>query len=481
MATALEGQLVAGHGPPSPSFPLGALGGAPEKEIPDEQEQAPRESISGATLAEDKDADVEAGAGPLSPSKGELVDFPEGGWMAWLQVLILWTTVGSSIGVCVNLFGIYVDYWNENDTFPGTSLLQLGFVMSTAVGISVIVGPFAGRFAERGHYRLVGTVGALLFLLGWTLSGSVTAVWQLYLTVGVLFGTGFSMLFTVAVVLPSHYFRRRRGLAVGLAITGTGVWGFAFGPLTSLMLSTIGWRWAFRVQGLVLGSLCTCAALLMRPRVPPDEAGAPFVDLRMFKKVGFWCLAVVQAFEGFCLYYYLPAIGTHYGATPQQSSFLVSILMIAGLVGRVVLGFAFDRWGHLNGFTGSYGLAIVCVLAWWPFATSYGSLAAFAAVVGVFFGGYVAMLLTSIADVLGTDGLATATAMVFFFGIFSQFLGAPMAGLLVDKNTSEDASGQKAVNYVPMMMWSGASMVPGLVALMYLRMREAGWKWARIV
>lgn len=428
--------------------------------------------------------DAEKGAlgDEIDPQK--LTEYPEGGLQGWISVLIPWCCVGSLIGVGINLWGLFVDYWKTNESFgPDVSLFWLSFPSSVAAGISVIVAPFAGRFAERGHFRQVGMVGAVLFLLGYAVSGFAKAPWQLLLSIGVLFGTGLACLFQTAIVLPSHYFLKRRGLAVGLAITGTGTFGFAFGPLISLVLTNLGWQWAMRIIGLGLGSLTLFMSFFMRPRVFADLEGK-FFDFRHLKRIEFWPFAIVQSFEGlwyYSLYYYLPVYGTYVGCSPSQSAMLVSILMIAGLLGRVTLGYTFDKLGHLNGFVSSYLVAILAVFLIWPFATSFAALAAFAVFTGINAGGYVAMMLTCFADTMGAEDLATSSAMMFFFGIVSQFLGAPLCGIIIDANTTVLADGTKVTNWLPLIMFTGASMVPGLVALIWLRFRQAKWKWLAIV
>lgn len=444
-----------------------------------------RKAIPALQLKEDSTADAEPSDGQSSPESKPAHTFPEGGLVAWSQVLIPWVIIGSTIGVCVNQYGVFLDYWKTNQSFgPDASLFQLSFGSAIAVGISVIVSPFAGRFAERGHFRAVGVFGGVLFILGYTLAGFASAPWQIYITIGVLFGTGFGCIFTTAIVLPSHYFNKRRGFAVGITITGTGTFGFAFGPALATSLERLGWQWTMRIIGLGLGTVSTLMACFMKPRIFIESSDGKFFDWRHLKRKEFWVFATVQACEGFWyypLYYYLPIHGTYNGLSPAESAMLVSVLQIAGLGGRIVLGYSFDKFGHMNGFTLSYALSMLGFFVFWPFAKTYGVLIGFSIIMGLTVGGYVSMLLTSFADSMGAEDLATSSAMMFFCGIFSQFFGGPLAGVLVGSQTTELADGTKVVNWVPMMMWAGASMAPGLFALIWLRQRQAGGKLKAVV
>ena len=79
-------------------------------------------------------------------------------------------------------------------------------------------------------------VGGLIAGISLVLSTFVPNVPLLMLTYGFMGGFGFGMVYLPSVVSVGYYFEKRRGLATGIAVCGSGVGCFAFAPLTNFLL-----------------------------------------------------------------------------------------------------------------------------------------------------------------------------------------------------------------------------------------------------
>ena len=66
------------------------------------------------------------------------------------------------------------------------------------------------------------------------LSTAATSIAVLYLTVGVLTGLGFGLIYLPAIVSVSIYFEKKRAFATGIAVCGSGLGTFIFAPLTKV-------------------------------------------------------------------------------------------------------------------------------------------------------------------------------------------------------------------------------------------------------
>lgn len=64
----------------------------------------------------------------------------------------------------------------------------------------------------------------------------------LYVFIGVLGGIGFGLVYVPAVVAVGFYFEKRRALATGIAVCGSGIGTFVLAPLTTWLLENYGWR-----------------------------------------------------------------------------------------------------------------------------------------------------------------------------------------------------------------------------------------------
>ncbi|KAF9367058.1 hypothetical protein CPB97_006428, partial [Podila verticillata] len=91
-------------------------------------------------------------------------------------------------------------------------------------------------------------------------------LWQLYLSQGLLFGIGASLVYFAALSAPSHWFEKRRGLAMGIAASGSGLGGFFLAPLTQYLVDRVGIYWTLRVLAIYSLVVCGGASMLMFER-----------------------------------------------------------------------------------------------------------------------------------------------------------------------------------------------------------------------
>lgn len=107
---------------------------------------------------------------------------------------------------------------------------------------------------------------------------------MLMLTYGVMGGIGFGMIYLPAVVCVGYYFEKKRSLATGIAVCGSGFGTFAFAPLATFLLEKFGgWRGANLVlAGLILN--CAIFGALMRPLTYPKKNKEKPLMQRMYEE-----------------------------------------------------------------------------------------------------------------------------------------------------------------------------------------------------
>ncbi|KII88067.1 hypothetical protein PLICRDRAFT_176807 [Plicaturopsis crispa FD-325 SS-3] len=405
----------------------------------------------------DKDADVESGSVSTAP-QNDTDPFPDGGY-GWVCVLCSFIYHFFAIGI-ESSWGVYQRYFFDSGVFPGASNAQLAWVGSLqATGVPV-AGIFAGAVTQRIGYRLTLLLGSCVMALGFVLASFSTRVWHLYLTQGIIFGLGSGLAYIPAVSVISQWFDKRRGLATGIAVGGSGVGGVFLSPLTQLFIDRLGFRWALRITGLL--SLCalSLAGLFVRTRTQKSGgAQKKSCDLRLTRDVVFICLCSVGVFSGFGFYtpsFYVPDYATNnLGLTAADGATSVALISALSALGRVILGLVGDKCGHVNALAVCQGMGAVAQMAVWPFARGRAGLMGFCALYGFFSGGFVSLYPVVAADMYGTEYIAHVTGWLFSGYIPGTLTAPPIAGALLDKYTTHPGG---HINFVPAQMLSGGAM-----------------------
>lgn len=86
----------------------------------------------------------------------------------------------------------------------------------------------------------------------------------LTISVGIVMGFGFGLMYCPAIMIVTMYFERLRSLATGITVCGAGVGTFVFSKIISYLIVTFSWKTVFLIYaGVVL--LCVPCALLFKP------------------------------------------------------------------------------------------------------------------------------------------------------------------------------------------------------------------------
>jgi predicted MFS family arabinose efflux permease len=140
--------------------------------------------------------------------------------------------------------------------------------ISAALSVNLLVGGLAGfvigSFADRQGPRVMLMLTVVLAGTAFALVGTVSALWQLYLFVGVVGGIGMSSFYLLSAVTVAHWFDTERGLALALVLIGFNFGYMTGGPLAAWLIDVWGWRLAYGLLGGGSGLLTLCAAFTIR-------------------------------------------------------------------------------------------------------------------------------------------------------------------------------------------------------------------------
>ncbi|GGH08693.1 MFS transporter [Silvibacterium dinghuense] len=148
------------------------------------------------------------------------------------------------------------------------------------------------------------------------------------------------------------WFDRRRGLALALILTGSGVGAFIIPPLTQWVIQNHGWRDAYLTLGGIALLGIPLTALLVRNRPHPiqhrnENADSGATIGAAFRSWPFWILAIIimlSAFSENGLVTNLAAILTEHGITASVAALALSVRGGCGIIGRLFAGILLDRF-----------------------------------------------------------------------------------------------------------------------------------------
>lgn len=147
------------------------------------------------------------------------------------------------------------------------------------------------------------------------------------------------------------WFSRRRGFALALLLTGSGVGSILIPPLTEWTIQHYGWRAAWLMLGgiALLGLPLTAMLVRNRPEKPlirTDRTASGATISAALRAGPFWILAFITIFSAFSengLVTNLAAILTQRGLTASSAAVALSVRGGAGIIGRLLIGLAIDR------------------------------------------------------------------------------------------------------------------------------------------
>ncbi|GJJ08890.1 hypothetical protein Clacol_003110 [Clathrus columnatus] len=369
----------------------------------------------------------------------DLEEFPEGGARAWAAVIGGFCLVFISQGA-VYAFGVYQDYYTRvflNEHNPST----IAWIGSMQLFLLFFLGLPVGKLFDEGYFNHLIGIGSVIYLFSYFMLSLAQphSFYQVFLSQGVGVGLGMGMMYLPSVTLGFHYFKRRRGLAVGVASTGAAFGGIlqTIG-LNHLINGRVGFAWGVRIFGFIFLALAIIGNLLMRPRLPPRRLrpDQPKPDVQKIIRDVPLLLAIsgsaLLLFSAFFPYFYIQLFAILHGISTNLAFYSITIINAMTIIGRVISGILADRYGYVNSILLSTLLMGVISFLMIKATTAPG-LIVFTILYGFFAGGYFSLAASAIsAYVDNTNELGFALGYTLFIESFFVLIAQPIAGTIVD-------------------------------------------------
>lgn len=205
-------------------------------------------SVSGSSSSSSSSDDEELSIAEAHP--------PDGGW-GWVVVFASFMVNLIADGITLS-FGIFFPYFLE---YFGESKGKTAWIAGIFMAMPLLSGPIASFLTDRYGCRRVTVFGSILAALGFVISSLVDNMETLFFTFGIMAGFGLSLCYVAAVVIVAYYFEKKRSLATGISVCGSGIGTFLFAPLTQILLNEYGWRGTTLIVAGLFLNMAVCGLL----------------------------------------------------------------------------------------------------------------------------------------------------------------------------------------------------------------------------
>ncbi|KAF8126680.1 MFS general substrate transporter [Mycena galopus ATCC 62051] len=371
-----------------------------------------------------------------APTAVSVPSFPEGGLRAWATVAGAFLVQFCGFGYTTS-FGVYQEFYTR-DYLSQSSSSAISWIGSINAFIVIAGGLVSGRLFDRGHFYLLVCGGSLLqcFSLFMLSLCQREQFYQILLAQGIGVGIGAGTVYVSSIAVVSHYFLKRRALAMTIVASGSSLGAIVHPIMLNNTFRSLGFGNAVRASAGMMSCLLLISCLLMRPRLPPSTRNAPFwQSLPRFARDTPYVLTVL-GISTYTVGFYFPVFylqldAVKHGINETLSFYSLVILNAASFVGRLSPGFFVHQLGVLNMATAAVGIGAVLILC----MIALKSIASLV-VIGVLYGYVAGIFVTLMAPLLAvlTDDLSElGLRMGVGFAVvgIGGLVGGPISGALL--------------------------------------------------
>lgn len=354
----------------------------------------------------------------------------------------------------------------------------------------------AGFFAPVAGYLLYKLDSRKMMMIGCVILGGGLALYSQSTSAAMVFAShallGISLGFVgvlVNTVLISNWFTRRRGLALGIVLTGTSFGGAVIPQISTPLIERYGWRIAMLLVSLVIWLILLPAVIFLvknRPadvgaladgdEIEPDASVQPADSNTHGMTLGealrtplFWIFSICAAL----LFYAIFAVsqqlnlylqGPSIGFSPSQAAGVQSLLFLLSIAGKFIYGFLADKFATSRVMLVSASTMFLSTLVFLYFDSNTVYL--FAILFGLNYGGTFVLLQLLVADYFGTKEYGKILGAVTVIETIGGAAGTIITGRIADAN-----GGDFAVAFLWLIAITGTSLA--LVVFLNLLHRTA--------
>ena len=321
----------------------------------------------------------------------------------WIIVLYGFVLMSVSWGIVYNTASLFLVPISEELGFTRT---QISYTMTLRALTQTLMALFAGRIYRKISIEPSMKIMSLVLVGSFYLLGISTKLWQFYLfTITSSLANSFLGIVPLSLVI-SNWFSEKRGSALGFAFMGSGIGGMIFSSLSGRWIVVYGWARTYHLLGIMMLVFVVPIAFFLLKEHPGKMGLEPYGEkeqkqvfregLSFKRTLGlpiFWILGVVTFLTAICYHILMISVAPHLaeiGYDFKVAANILALVMGAIALGKLVLGYLFDRFGLrvaislsvFGSLIGLLGLLYGHVVYFLPFAivgtglgSAYGTIA----------------------------------------------------------------------------------------------------------
>jgi OFA family oxalate/formate antiporter-like MFS transporter len=307
---------------------------------------------------------------------------------------------------------------------PTQASLPFSFVL-IFFALATIIG---GRLYDKLGPR-IAIAGGILLGVGMILASFSRSLSGLVVFYGILSGIGIGIAYVCPISTGVKWFPDKRGLITGLSVAGFGAGALIIGPVARVLIDRLGVFDTLRILGLIFAVLVFIGALILRnppagyhppgwqPKVVSSSAKIEYTASEMLRTGRFyliWIMYFIGCATGLMVIGQTSPIGQELASYSKETAALgVSLLAVFNALGRIFWGRISDSLGRMRTLLLMYLICGAAILSynlisilplWFWFGIS---------LVGLCFGGYLALFPAVTADFFGTKNVGINYGLVF--------------------------------------------------------------------
>ncbi|MFC3615804.1 CynX/NimT family MFS transporter [Lutimaribacter marinistellae] len=294
-------------------------------------------------------------------------------------------------------------------------------------------------------------------------------------TVHFVLGLGTAIGFGPLIADISHWFLRRRGIAVALVASGNYLSGAIWPTLLAGMLADGGWQQVYLALAVISVVAVVPLSLLLRRQVPVEAHGVAQAAAQINARSAGLSPRALQyllglAGIGCCVAMSMPqvhivayCVGLGYG--PAVGAEMLSLMLLGGVVSRIVSGLFADRVGGVMTLLVGSVLQCVALFLFLPY-DGMASLYLVSALFGLAQGGIVPSYALVVREYMPPKEAGARVGFVMMMTIAGMALGGWMSGWIYDM------TGSYQLAFINGIGWNALNIAIILMLLMRSRPRR---------